>query len=76
MPLHPAMQVVRLYPARVFAKTAPPNVMKLYENMLLVGGKRDKTMAVSSVSFQICCWSSSAIMYALSEIQHPEIRCD
>jgi hypothetical protein len=48
--------------------------MKVYENMLFCGGKRDREMLVSSVSLQICCWSSRATMYSLSEIQDPEIR--
>ena len=73
--LHPGMQVVEVYPVRVFVSTAPPNEKNRYENMLSAGGKRVRAMPVPSVSLQICCWSSRATMYVLSEIQEPEIRC-
>jgi hypothetical protein len=70
---HPAMQVVRLYAVAIFVNTAPPNAMKLYENILLMGGNRVKTISESRLIFHICCWSSSARRYTLFEIQHPQI---
>ena len=72
--LHPAMHVVKLYPAAVLLSKAPPSATKLYENKLFCGGKRDTAMPVPSVSLQICCCSCRATTYSLAEIQEPEIR--